>query len=77
MAEPALRRVDQQELRGPRIPPQQWVAYCWHTDQRWRRVRLIAWARWRGGWAVCLSPAPGVRDWRAYDPRLIHPQRLP
>ena len=37
------------------------------TDQTWRPAEVVAWCRYRGGWAVLIRWPDGIQDWRQHD----------
>jgi len=69
---PTAARIPQGELLGiDRVTPPWPQADVLFTDDRWRQVAILAWCRYRRGWAVLMRWPEGNEDWRAYDPECI------
>lgn len=60
---------------GPRYAPQRHTAQALYSDQTWRPCMVIAWARYRDGWAALIRWQSGQEDWRQFDPRSLRPRR--
>jgi hypothetical protein len=76
--DPMLRPVIEDELTSPKVMARENQAYIACRGWEWRRVHVLAWARWKGddgasGWAVCLSWRLNHSTWWAFDKRMMHP----
>jgi len=40
-------------------------------DDRWQVVTIVAWCRYRQGWAVLIRWPDGHEDWRRHDARSL------
>jgi hypothetical protein len=71
-AQPVPRRIPQGELLGlDRVTPPWPEADVLFTDKRWRTATVLAWCRYRRGWAALIRWADGTEEWRNYDPRWL------
>jgi hypothetical protein len=71
-AQPVLTRVPQGELIGAdRLSPQWPQAMVLFSDGRWRPATIVAWCRYRHGWAALLHWPDGHEDWRHHDPQCL------
>jgi hypothetical protein len=43
------------------------------TDDQWQQTTVLAWCRYRRGWAALMRWAGGTEDWRVHDPDCIRP----
>jgi hypothetical protein len=67
--QPLAARIPQGELLGiDRITPPWRQADVLFTDDRWRQATVLAWCRYRRGWAALLRWPDGQEDWRQHDP---------
>jgi len=41
------------------------------SDTAWRPCTILAWARYRGGWAALVRWHSGAQDWHVFDGRFI------
>jgi hypothetical protein len=72
LAQPLLIRIPQgQLLHAERLPPDWPQATVLFSDDRWHPATILAWCRYRGGWAVLLRWPDGSEDWRAHDPQRL------
>lgn len=72
MPQPVAARIPQGELLGiDRIAPPWPEADVLFSDGRWRPATVLAWCRYRGGWAALMRWSDGGQDWRVHDPQCI------
>ena len=65
-------------LYADRLTPPWPQAAVLYSDGRWYPVTLLAWCRYRAGWAALIRWADGSEDWRKQDPRYLgHPAAGP
>jgi hypothetical protein len=76
----AARPLVMRQLRDrepPRLrPARQSHAYALYSDDQWRPVRIVGWARSRdGAWAVLIRHWMSMDEpqWYVYERRLLHP----
>jgi hypothetical protein len=70
-----LSRVPAGELMdSPRRAPVRRTAEVLYSDTSWRPCLIVAWARYRGGWAALIRWPDGREDWRQFDRRHMRPQ---
>ncbi len=70
-----LTRVPAGELMdSPRRAPVRRTAEVLYSDTSWRPCLIVAWARYRGGWAALIRWPDGREDWRQFNPRHMRPQ---
>jgi len=70
--QPATVRIPQGELLGiDRIAPPWPQADVLFTDEQWRPATVLAWCRYRRGWAALMRWPDGTEDWRIHDPECI------
>jgi hypothetical protein len=67
-AQPVLALVPRGILiDAERISPA-WPQAAVRCDgDQWQLVTIVAWCRYRGGWAVLIRWPDGHEDWRHYD----------
>jgi hypothetical protein len=58
-------------LDADRLQPDWPWASVLFTDDSWRPATIVAWCRYRRGWAVLLRWRHGDEDWRVHDPRCL------
>ena len=56
-----------------RLAPSQPAATVLHSDGRWHPATIVAWCRYRGGWAALMRWPDGSEDWRRHDPDRMRP----
>jgi hypothetical protein len=67
-AQPDLPRIPKGELmHAPRISAPWTTAVVLYTDQTWHPAEVMAWCRYRSGWAVLIRWPDGSQDWREHD----------
>src|SRR5450631_1706260 len=72
---PMLTRVPAGELMdSPRRAPVRRAAEVLYSDTSWRPCLIVAWARYRGGWAALIRWPDGREDWRQFNRRHMRPQ---
>jgi hypothetical protein len=72
MAQPVLARIPQGELlSADRIAPHWPQAVVLFTDDSWRPATIVAWCRYRRGWAALIRWPDGQEDWRRNDPHRL------
>src|SRR5271157_283857 len=72
---PMLTRVPAGELMdSPRRAPVRRTAEVLYSDTSWRPCLIVAWARYRGGWAALIRWPDGREDWRQFNRRHMRPQ---
>jgi hypothetical protein len=72
---PMLSRVPTGELiDSPRRAPVRSAAEVLFSDTSWRPCLIVAWARYRGGWAALIRWADGREDWRQFNRRHMRPR---
>ena len=70
-----LSRVPAGELMdSPRRAPVRRTAEVLYSDTSWRPCLIVAWARYRGGWAALIRWPDGREDWRQFNRRHMRPQ---
>ena len=70
-----LTRVPAGELMdSPRRAPVRRAAEVLYSDTSWRPCLIVAWARYRGGWAALIRWPDGREDWRQFNRRHMRPQ---
>ncbi len=70
-----LTRVPAGELMdSPRRAPVRRTAEVLYSDTSWRPCLIVAWARYRGGWAALIRWPDGREDWRQFNRRHMRPQ---
>jgi hypothetical protein len=70
-----LSRVPAGELMdSPRRAPVRSAAEVLYSDTSWRPCMIVAWARYRGGWAALIRWPDGREDWRQFNRRHMRPQ---
>lgn len=47
------------------------------SDAIWRPCTILAWARYRDGWAALVRWHGGAEDWHVFDPRFIRAHNQP
>ena len=68
-AQPVPERIPQGELLGlDRVTPLWTEADVLFTDRCWRPATVVAWCRYRRGWAALIRWADGTEEWRRHDP---------
>jgi hypothetical protein len=74
LPEPLLAQLPHgQLLDADRLQPDWPQATVLFSDDSWRPATIIAWCRYRLGWAVLIRWADSGEDWRLHDPE--HPRR--
>src|ERR1035438_5346902 len=72
---PMLTRVPAGEpMDSPRRAPVRRAAEVLYSDTSWRPCLIVAWARYRGGWAALIRWPDGREDWRQFNRRHMRPQ---
>ena len=72
---PMLSRVPAGELMdSPRRAPVRSAAEVLYSDTSWRPCVIVAWARYRGGWAALIRWPDGREDWRQFNRRHMRPR---
>ena len=72
---PMLSRVPAGELMDiPRRAPVRRTAEVLYSDTSWRPCLIVAWARYRGGWAALIRWPDGREDWRQFNRRHMRPE---
>jgi hypothetical protein len=67
---PGLERVPQGLLiHVERIQPDWPQAEILFDDDKWRSATILAWCRYRQGWAGLVRWADGTEDWLIYNAR--------
>jgi hypothetical protein len=70
-----LSRVPAGELiDSPRRAPVRSAAEVLFSDTSWRSCVIVAWARYRGGWAALIRWPDGREDWRQFSRRNMRPR---
>jgi hypothetical protein len=70
-----LSRVPAGELiDSPRRAPVRSAAEVLFSDTSWRPCVIVAWARYRGGWAALIRWPDGREDWRQFSRRNMRPR---
>jgi hypothetical protein len=54
-------------MQADRISPAWPQAAVLFDDGQWRTVTIVAWCRYRHGWAALLRWRDGQEDWRRYE----------
>jgi hypothetical protein len=71
-AQPVLTLVPRGSLiDADRHSPAWTQAAAWYDDDNWRLVTVVAWCRYRRGWAALIRWPDGHEDWRDYDRRYL------
>ena len=60
-------------MASARHEPRQLRVEVLYTDRAWRLVEVLAWARWRAGWAALVRWPDASEDWRVYNGQHIRP----
>ena len=61
-------------MDSPRRAPVRRAAEVLYSDTSWRPCLIVAWARYRGGWAALIRWPDGREDWRQFNRRHMRPQ---
>ena len=56
-------------MDADRLTPSRPMATVLQSDGHWHPATILAWCRYRGGWAALLRWPDGSEDWRRHDPR--------
>jgi hypothetical protein len=63
-------------LNAARFEPVQRDAEVLFSDTAWRPCEILAWARYRAGWAALVRWHSGEQDWHVFDRRFIRAHNL-
>lgn len=55
-------------MYADRLTPAWPEAAVMHNDGHWHPATILAWCRYRRGWAALIHWPDGTEDWRRYDP---------
>jgi hypothetical protein len=70
--QPVPQRIPRGELLAiDRVAPPWPDAEVLFTDHRWRTVTVLAWCKYRRGWAALIRWPDGSEEWRRHDPRFL------
>jgi hypothetical protein len=61
-------------LNAPQHEPGRRDAEVLFSDRAWHPCTVLAWARYRAGWAALVRWQSGAEDWHVFDRRFIRAQ---
>jgi hypothetical protein len=60
-------------MHADRLAPSWPAVTVLHSDGSWHPATLLAWCRYRSGWAAFIRWPDGTEDWRKHDPACLRP----
>jgi hypothetical protein len=60
-------------MHADRLAPSWPAVTVLHSDGHWHHATLLAWCRYRSGWAAFIRWRDGTEDWRKHDPAYLRP----
>jgi hypothetical protein len=71
---PLLKQVPKGTvMHADRLAPSWPAVTVLHSDGHWHPATLLAWCRYRAGWAAFIRWPDGTEDWRKHDPAHLRP----